>query len=75
MKVPSVEAKVGKSSVGFKQNNEQDIFESAGTTKIRSVTVTLLLRVSMNFYPNIPHFLHDLGQFQMKDLNVADNQV
>jgi hypothetical protein len=29
----------------------------------------------MNFYPNIPHFLHDLGQFQMKDLNVADNQV
>jgi hypothetical protein len=64
-----------KSSVGFKQNYEQEIFTSAGTTKMHSVTATLLLRVSMNFYPNIPHFLHDLGQIQMKDLNVADKQV
>jgi hypothetical protein len=29
----------------------------------------------MNFYPNIPHFLHDLGQIQMEDLNAADEQV
>jgi len=64
-----------KSSVGFKQNYEQETFTTAGTTKMHSVTVTLLLRVSMNVYPNIPHFLHDLGQNQTKDLNVADKQV
>jgi hypothetical protein len=69
-----------KQSVGFKQNFELEKFTknyqaSASTMQMQSLTVTLLLRESLNFYPNISHFLNDLGQIQKEDLRVADQQV
>lgn len=37
--------------------------------KTDSVTATIYFRVLINFYQNIPHFLSDLGQIQMDNLN------